>query len=466
MNINNLETPLERLSDGIGIGSSANRTDIRPCDRAVVDRIDCLPVSENTVGTGLVTIQFDDGYDNVYTVAKPVLDAAGVVGSVPIITSLVGNTGRLTWEQIISLYESGWEIVNHSHSHVDYTTLTAEQVDTDLLTSNNLFAANGIRPKAFVFPGNQSNSTLRLAVAKYHSLIRAVAPSSVFKNSYQTSPSFLACMSSEIYTQAQVETVLSSIATAGGWLILYQHSIDTAKATELESLLATCATLGLNVVTMEDAASRIGYRFVAGNGGGAHTSGGALIRDNGDASFHHVDIHEQIKIRDLAYPDQYAYIKLHGYGDLYIAPNTVSRSVAFMDCLDIYPRRSTGSSRRVVDVGRTGFEFRYFYGIGIGSTYGDFCVQSEDAIRFYAGATQDSAISNHTGINALTLREDGVTEMIVADFVQLSTAPSKPAEGHSILWTDDSGDLYAASTVDSVTRKTKIGDYASGEVVA
>jgi peptidoglycan/xylan/chitin deacetylase (PgdA/CDA1 family) len=77
-----------------------------------------------------VAITFDDGFENLLTEATPIMTDYGFVGTVYIITGMVGRVTRwtdgrmplpslpvLTWPQITTLHAQGFEIGAHSITH-------------------------------------------------------------------------------------------------------------------------------------------------------------------------------------------------------------------------------------------------------------------------------------------------------------------------------------------------------------
>ncbi len=72
-----------------------------------------------------VVFTFDDGYDDVFQNAVPVLKKYGYVGSFAVITQFPGieqGTNRYaTWEQIRASEKLGMEIVSHTQNHFDGT---------------------------------------------------------------------------------------------------------------------------------------------------------------------------------------------------------------------------------------------------------------------------------------------------------------------------------------------------------
>lgn len=72
-----------------------------------------------------IILSFDDGYDDVYHFALPILQAHGFSGMFYIITGKVGWDAYLTWQQIRTMRADGMQIGSHTVHHVDMGSLLA-----------------------------------------------------------------------------------------------------------------------------------------------------------------------------------------------------------------------------------------------------------------------------------------------------------------------------------------------------
>lgn len=64
-----------------------------------------------------VVITFDDGYEDNYTNAYPVLSKYGYTATVFVVTSYVYGKGFMSWNQLQELEEKGWQIEGHTINH-------------------------------------------------------------------------------------------------------------------------------------------------------------------------------------------------------------------------------------------------------------------------------------------------------------------------------------------------------------
>jgi peptidoglycan/xylan/chitin deacetylase (PgdA/CDA1 family) len=66
-----------------------------------------------------IILTFDDGYDDAYNYAYPILKAHGYSGMFYIITGKVGWRGQASWDQLKQMLANGMQIGSHTIHHVD-----------------------------------------------------------------------------------------------------------------------------------------------------------------------------------------------------------------------------------------------------------------------------------------------------------------------------------------------------------
>jgi peptidoglycan/xylan/chitin deacetylase (PgdA/CDA1 family) len=70
-----------------------------------------------------VVITFDDGDEDVYTNAFPIMQKLGFVGTFFIVGQSIGAAKLVTAPQLEEMIAAGWEIGSHSMSHLDMTQM-------------------------------------------------------------------------------------------------------------------------------------------------------------------------------------------------------------------------------------------------------------------------------------------------------------------------------------------------------
>lgn len=117
-----------------------------------------------------VAITFDDGYQNVYTHAYPILMSEGLFAEFFIVTDVTVSSAsergyskwlgdgilanpHMTWPEIIEMAANGMVIGSHTKSHPDLTTLTDPELEDELLGSKQeILSQAGITATSFAYP--------------------------------------------------------------------------------------------------------------------------------------------------------------------------------------------------------------------------------------------------------------------------------------------------------------------------
>jgi len=106
----------------------------------------------------LVVLTFDDSCASHATVVAPLLKRLGF-GATFFITEgfsfLTNKTAYMTWDQIAALHRDGFEIGNHTRTHLSVTATSLNRLREEIDHIHRQCAAHGIpRPVSFAYPGN------------------------------------------------------------------------------------------------------------------------------------------------------------------------------------------------------------------------------------------------------------------------------------------------------------------------
>jgi peptidoglycan/xylan/chitin deacetylase (PgdA/CDA1 family) len=203
----------------------------------------CLAVPALASAKTVVSLTFDDGNADQFTQGAPMLQSHGMHGTFYINSGLIGQAGKMTWDQVHQLANQGNEIGGHTLDHQDLTTLTTAQATNEITQDRQNLIAQGFTPTAFAYPFGASNSTIEGIVRQAgYSNARTIAnlanqgscqscptandippadPYNIFTNSSIQSSTTLATMEWDV-TNAE--------SHGGGWVPIVIHHIGTNTA--------------------------------------------------------------------------------------------------------------------------------------------------------------------------------------------------------------------------------------------
>ncbi|MHB8125152.1 MAG: polysaccharide deacetylase family protein [Desulfitobacteriaceae bacterium] len=108
-----------------------------------------------------VVITFDDGYEDNYTIAYPILKKYGYTATVFVVTSYINGKGYMSWEQLKELGDKGWQIEGHTINHPSLVKdkLTEVVLNRELIEAKDtLEKCMGRTVKFFAYPFGDYNS--------------------------------------------------------------------------------------------------------------------------------------------------------------------------------------------------------------------------------------------------------------------------------------------------------------------
>ncbi len=99
-----------------------------------------------------VAITFDDGTDDTFTYAYPILARHQVPATVFLIVGSVGRPGYLTWEQVRRMRRDGFGFGSHGLTHDYLPALPPEQARISLSESLRALRENGVPAEFASYP--------------------------------------------------------------------------------------------------------------------------------------------------------------------------------------------------------------------------------------------------------------------------------------------------------------------------
>ena len=118
------------------------------------------------LGPNVVAITFDDGYDDNYTCAAPVLEHFGLPGTFFVTAGLVDTAqpfphdagspyrfSTLSWAQVKDLAGRGFEIGSHGWSHANLGQCSPDEAHREIIDSRDMLQGKlGVRIRSFAYP--------------------------------------------------------------------------------------------------------------------------------------------------------------------------------------------------------------------------------------------------------------------------------------------------------------------------
>lgn len=176
--------PAERATQ---VSARVFRDQLRAITRAGWQVVPLEQLGEATAAAGAarLAITFDDGYEDNYTVAWPILRAFGLPATIFVATDYIGGSARfnrdwqpamVSWSQLRELAAAGIAIGSHTCSHPHLPTLDAVALRHEMETSRATLEEHLARPvRALAYPhGLHSPPVLDAAEAAGYALACAV----------------------------------------------------------------------------------------------------------------------------------------------------------------------------------------------------------------------------------------------------------------------------------------------------
>jgi peptidoglycan/xylan/chitin deacetylase (PgdA/CDA1 family) len=121
--------------------------------------IDAMTAASSTLPARSVVITFDDGWEDQYRDAFPILKKYADTATFFVFTNGMGNSDFMSWDQLKEMQAAGMDIESHSISHPFLFTITnKDDVWKEIEGSREIIAAHlGKAPDIFAYPFGKYN---------------------------------------------------------------------------------------------------------------------------------------------------------------------------------------------------------------------------------------------------------------------------------------------------------------------
>lgn len=117
-----------------------------------------------------VILTFDDGYEDNYTNAFPILQKYGMTGTFFILTDVTDRSqpGYMTWNMLREMHEGGMSIQVHGREHVEYINRDPSWLLFNLQgPAETIQAELGYTPRVFCYPAGLYDQAIMDALPQY-----------------------------------------------------------------------------------------------------------------------------------------------------------------------------------------------------------------------------------------------------------------------------------------------------------
>ena len=166
-----------------------------------------------------LSLTFDDGLAEHYTLVMPQLERYGLCATFWINANCIGGTdsyaSRLSWDNCREMAAKGHEISNHGWSHKNLTRISEEEIREEIKRNDEAIERElGIRPTTFCYPFNAFNDEVEAIASEGRVGTRTFQEPQGQVNSHSTKES--------------LEGWLDEIIAQGEWGVTMTHGIHTA----------------------------------------------------------------------------------------------------------------------------------------------------------------------------------------------------------------------------------------------
>jgi peptidoglycan/xylan/chitin deacetylase (PgdA/CDA1 family) len=207
----------------------------------------------------VVSMVFDDSWEQTYKNAAPLLQRHGYAGTFYVNPSLIETPDFMTANELNQLRANGNEIGSQGYDHRDMTTVNDNELDHQLRQGRDYLRSAGFQVTDFAAPYGRSDAEVRSYAQKYYTtLIGTQSGINTLQNLDLYDLKVLnVTTSTDLKT---IETALKNAQAEDGWLILAYHLIgddSLAHKHGLHSAVVSPSTFGQQIELIHKSGLRV-----------------------------------------------------------------------------------------------------------------------------------------------------------------------------------------------------------------
>jgi peptidoglycan/xylan/chitin deacetylase (PgdA/CDA1 family) len=185
---------------------------------------------------GVISIAFDDGLQNVYDYAFPLMKSRGIVGTFYVITDHISDFSHddssMSIAKLQTLQDNGNEIGSHSKSHVNFLGLSDAQINEECSVSKHVLQSNGFAANNFAYPYGDTNNHVNSIVSQYYRSARSgyIKPYIMPLHTHQFELTAFAGETGKPSALLRIQRMVDEVASKHCWTIVFFHSIIPNKS--------------------------------------------------------------------------------------------------------------------------------------------------------------------------------------------------------------------------------------------
>jgi peptidoglycan/xylan/chitin deacetylase (PgdA/CDA1 family) len=134
--------------------------------------------ADPTPTRGVISVAFDDGFQNLYSYAYPILHSKDIPASFYVITDWINTQNQygtyMTTSELIDLQNNGNEIGSHSVDHVNFDSLDEATMRYEYSTSKATLESWGINVVGFAYPNGKTRNAWTDSIGlEYYQYVRS-----------------------------------------------------------------------------------------------------------------------------------------------------------------------------------------------------------------------------------------------------------------------------------------------------